>query len=173
MDGLVVYESLYGNTAAIAHAIGEGLTERGMASQVVPVDEVRHSDLVRVRALIVGGPTHAHGLSKATTRATAAGDDANVFEDPTVEPGLRAWLKDLPDGNGRSAAVFDTRFRAPAFVTGSAAKGIAQRIERRGYQITIPPESFFVTKHNTLVAGELERAKGWGAVVVDAMAATL
>ena len=65
MSAVVVYESVYGNTRAIAEAIADGL---GGAS-VVPVSRagVPEADL-----LVVGGPTHMHGLASSRTRQVAA-----------------------------------------------------------------------------------------------------
>ena len=66
--------------------------------------------------LIVGGPTHMHGLSSATTRrmaAQAAAKQASGLSlDPdTCGPGLRDWLKGIGDGHALAAAfaVFSAR----------------------------------------------------------------
>ena len=71
--------------------------------------------------VVVGGPTHAHGMSRATTRkaAVAAADkpESPLEVDPDAEgPGLREWFDSL-DGLGAlptQAAAFDTRLDAPA-----------------------------------------------------------
>ena len=61
------------------------------------------------------------------------------------------------------AAAFGTRSGKPHFVTGSAAKGIAQRLSRHGYKLVSDPESFIVDDSpGPLHAGELERAREWG-----------
>ena len=72
MNALVVYESLYGNTARIAEAIGSGLagaglvvTVAGLGSGSVDGTAIEEADL-----LVVGGPTHAHVLSSASSRAS-------------------------------------------------------------------------------------------------------
>jgi hypothetical protein len=112
--------------------------------------------------LVVGAPTHAHGMSRETTRATAVKDTTNTYEDPTVGEGLRGWLDSLPAGDGRPAAAFDTRIDAPAFLTGAASKGIERQLGHRGYQACLARESFLVTKENHLVEGEMARARAWG-----------
>jgi hypothetical protein len=170
MLALVVYESMYGNTQRIAQAIGDGLTRSGIEVRVVAVDDA--DAVVDVDLLIVGGPTHAHGMSSSSTRLTAQTDEKNAFDDPTVGAGLRGWLKDLPGGDGRPAVAFDTRFRHSALLTGSAAKGIARRLDHDGYHQAAAPESFFVTKDNTLEAGEVERAEAWAEGVAVALGAT-
>jgi flavorubredoxin len=52
----VVYESIYGNTAAIAEAVAEGralgdVDVRAVGDEAVEADKI-----------VVGAPTHAHGL---------------------------------------------------------------------------------------------------------------
>ena len=169
MDALVVYESMFGNTARIANAIGRGLAERGMAVTVAAIDD---AEMLEIPALlVVGGPTHAHGLSTASTRAAAVADHDNAFDEPTMGEGLRAWLSSLPEGRERSAAAFDTRISAPKWITGSAARRIGDRLERHGYRLAIDPESFLVTRHNEMVEGEPERAEAWAAALSDALRA--
>src|SRR6186997_3449161 len=70
MKAVVVYESMYGNTHQIASAIGEGL--RSVAEVVVvPVGEADAELVKSADVVVVGGPTHAHGMSHAGTRKGA------------------------------------------------------------------------------------------------------
>jgi hypothetical protein len=131
MDALVVYESMYGNTRAIAEAIAEGLGGAELRSTREGADP--SADL-----LIVGGPTHMHGLATSGSRkmaAEAVKEDGHGALEPgaTDDPGLRQWLRDLPKVDGGRAATFDTRLDRSAALTGSAARGIARRLRRRGY----------------------------------------
>lgn len=169
MHALVVFESMYGNTAAIAVAIGDGLRGGGMKVDVVPVDAAVADRAAQCDLLVVGGPTHMHGMSRTSTRNTAAKDGNNTYDSPTVTPGIRTWLGDLPEGRQGSAAAFDTRLHGAKALTGSAAKGIGHEIQRRGYRLVIDPESFIVTKDNTLVDGELERAEAWGSHIAEVL----
>jgi hypothetical protein len=134
---------------------------------VLPVHEaVSHTE--RLDLLVVGGPTHAHGL--ATTRSRSAAvhtvedhDAYDVEPDAAEEPGLRSWLADIAPGAGRHAAAFDTRLDKPKLLTGTAAHGIARRLRRHGFDV-IATESFLVEgSEGPLEAGELERARAWGA----------
>src|SRR5262249_54872858 len=109
MKVLVVYESLYGNTAAVGEAIASSLRAEGLDVDVSPVTEIDPGDTADVDRLVVGGPTHVHGMSRASTRKTAASDGKNTYQRPTVELGLREWTEQLPSGAGRRAAAFDTR----------------------------------------------------------------
>ena len=163
MRAAVVYESLYGNTASIAEAIGRGLRSTGMEVTVAGFDAFSPSQVVDLDLLIVGAPTHAHGLSHHATRETARDDEQNRFEGATPEPGLRDWLHDLPDGAARASVAFDTRLHGPKLLTGSAAKTIESKLEDHGFQVAAPAESFEVTKENTLAAGEEARAEAWAA----------
>ena len=132
MKALVVYESMYGNTAAVGEAIATSLRTGGLDVDAGPISRITPADAAGVDLLVVGGPTHAHGMSRPGTRETAAGDKDNTFADPTVAPGLRKWMDELPPGTERRAAAFDTRIDKPILLTGSAAKGIAKRLERHG-----------------------------------------
>jgi Flavodoxin len=158
----VVYESMYGNTRAIAEAIAEGLGDAEVLSVPQAAGRARTADL-----LVVGGPTHIHGI--ATTRSRQAAAEA-VHEDgaahlepgATDEPGLRAWLRDLPDGQHAKAAAFDTRLDKAPWLTGVASRGIAKRLRHRGYDV-IAQESFLVEEsEGPLAEGEVDRAREWG-----------
>ncbi len=166
MKALVVYESMYGNTAAVGEAIATSLRTGGLDVDAGPISRITPADAAGVELLVVGGPTHAHGMSRPGTRETAAGDKDNTFADPTVAPGLREWMDELPPGTERRAAAFDTRIDKPILLTGSAAKGIAKRLERHGYRLLAGPECFLVSTKNRLLEGEIDHATTWGAELV-------
>jgi hypothetical protein len=165
MNALVVSESMYGNTAAVGEAIAASLRARGVCAEARLVSEIDPVEGAEADLLVVGGPTHVHGMSRASTRKTAARDETNTFPDATLEPGLREWLKQLPPGENTLTAAFDTRIDRPVILTGSAAKGIARLLESRGFRQVMKPESFFVTSENQLGEGELEHAAAWGEAV--------
>ncbi|MFB3739145.1 MAG: flavodoxin domain-containing protein [Candidatus Velamenicoccus archaeovorus] len=163
MKALVVFESLYGNTATIGRAVAASLREHGLEVQDRLLSEIEPGATVGYDLLVVGGPTHTHGMSKPDTRRQAAEDAKNAFAERTVEPGLPDWLDRLPRGTGQLAAAFDTRIDKPAILTGSAAKHIAKRLRAHGYRALGDPESFFVTMRNELAEGETGHAATWGA----------
>ncbi len=167
MRALVVFESLYGNTAAVGEVVAGSLRSRGYDVAVGSIANVSTAETDAVDLLVVGGPTHAHGMSRASTRRVGAADEKNTYADPTTEPGLREWLAALPLGRGRGAAAFDTRFDKPVLLTGSAAKGIARRLEHLGFRVIVEPESFLVTVENRLKDGEIERATAWAKVLTE------
>src|SRR5579884_3673556 len=67
MDALIVYESMYGNTRAIAEAIAEGYGE-GASARPVRDAGVPPGDL---DLLVVGGPTQIHGMTTSFSRRVA------------------------------------------------------------------------------------------------------
>jgi hypothetical protein len=167
MKAVVIYESMYGNTHLIASAVADGFRRYGEAV-VVPVDEADASVVGSADVVIVGGPTHAHGMSHVATRKGAIEDaekpdselvlDADADEDE----GLREWFASL-DQVFTNAAAFDTRFNYSAALTGRASKGIARKLRHHGATLIAEPESFFVQKDNHLEAHEEARAQEWGA----------
>jgi hypothetical protein len=166
MRALVVYESVYGNTRAVAEAIAEGLAPLG-AVEVQSVYETADADPDAVDLLVVGGPTHMHGLTSALSRrlAVQAGEEDGVDIEPGArdQRGLRQWLAER-SGEGRKAAAFDTRLDRSPTLTGVAARGIARRLHGCGYELLVKAESFLVEdSEGPLAPGELDRARAWGA----------
>jgi len=167
MNVLVIYESMYGNTHEIAEAIADGMRGAGEV-QVAPVTASVPEAAAEADVLVVGGPTHVHGMSRKSSRTAAAEtaeSDDSIELDPDAEgDGLREWFDQLPKASGSmSAAAFDTRIDKPAIFTGSAAKGIAKQLRRHRYQELAGPESFLVEDTDgPLKAGEVDRARRWG-----------
>jgi flavodoxin len=152
MNALIVYDSKFGNTERIARSIGEELG----SAHVVSIAEAARLDLAAYDLLVVGGPTHIHGMSQPM-RGLASGF-------------IRGTLRDVP------AAAFDTRYHAPAAFTGSAAHGIAHSLKRAGALLIVEPESFFVRSDEaqtdtSLEEGEVERARSWAGVLRERTAA--
>ena len=166
MHAIVVYESMYGNTRHVAEAIARGIDVSGTV-RVVPVSMAEAVSLADFDLIVVGGPTHVHGMSRASTRhsaddaATASGGDLVMEPDSTSE-GVREWLATLSGTTGRAAA-FDTRLDAAPLLTGRASKGIAKMLRAAGFELITQPESFLVGKDTHLLAGEEQRAEAWGA----------
>jgi hypothetical protein len=160
MTALVVFESMFGNTQQIADAVTEGLA-RHLPVEQVEVGAAPVAIGSDVEVLVVGGPTHAFGLSRPGTRRSAA----QQAEDELVSRGmgLREWLGTLPKGSSDVAvATFDTGISKPR-LPGSAAAAAEKRLRRLGFQVLGRPQSFFVEgTTGPLVPGERERARRWG-----------
>ena len=170
MRALVVYESMYGNTRLIADAVGAGL-EATCDVRVVPVAQASRSTVTEADLVIVGGPTHAHGMSRAATRQAAvkaAGKQASplTVEPGALGPGLREWLTTLGQYQAKAAA-FDTRMNWPAVLTGRASRGLARALRRHGFELIAEPESFLVTKQDRLEPQEASRARAWAAGLAE------
>jgi hypothetical protein len=178
MQIVIVYESLFGNTHEIAEAIAEGLREARPDAQVAclqvavaGVDATRGADL-----LVVGGPTHLHGMSFGLSRKMAlkaeeteakAGLAAHEPEGGAEGPGVRDWFHSLPRPEpGSRAAAFDTRLGKP--MSDGAAHVIARRLSHHGYIVVAEPEGFIIedADDGPLSKGEHDRAKAWGASLV-------
>ena len=127
MRALVVVESSFGNTRAVAEAVAEGLGDAEVRSVETAPDELAGIDL-----LVVGGPTHAFGMSRDGTRAEAIRQGA---PGEPGRPGIREWLATLKPPEGLAVATFDTRVakarhlpgRQPARRLGSCAGAGASR----------------------------------------------
>jgi hypothetical protein len=158
---LVVFESMFGNTGEVAKAVAEGL-RTAMTVDVVEVGEAPAVLGDEVELLVVGGPTHAFGMSRPSTRADAAkqGADAGAADGA----GLREWVDEVGKGSARPVVVaFDTKVKRPK-LPGSAARAALKRLRRAGFRALDSAENFYVdgTK-GPLLDGELDRARTWGA----------
>ncbi len=165
MRAVVVYESMYGNTHQIAEAIGDGLRE-SLPTDVISVHEAQPDMMKDVDLVVVGGPTHTHGMSHGSTRESAVTKAAEPDSDLHLDAdaagdGVREWLESLGPMTGRAAA-FDTRIDMSTLVTGRASKGIAKQLRRHGFEVVVDPESFLVTKETHLVPDEQRHARQWG-----------
>lgn len=164
MKAIVLYESVYGNTEAVARAIADGLGPAGDV-EVAQFGEASKGLAEGADLLVLGGPTHGWGMTRPASRQRP---DAQGYP-----VGAREWLQALPPGRGTTAAVFDTRFAKPRWLTGSAALRMARQLGRRGYRLIAPPESFFVLHtEGPLKEGEEERARRWGAELARRTAGT-
>lgn len=166
MRAVVVYESMYGNTHRVAEAIGAGLRAEYEEVVVVPVQAATAEVVGAAHLIVVGGPTHAHGMSRPTTRKAAVDaahepENELILDEAADGPGVREWLDALGTIPVKAAA-FDTRIHIPSLVSGRASHGISKALSRHGAAEICSPESFFVSKQNELEPGEERRAHRWG-----------
>jgi len=150
MKAMVVYDSVHGNTEQVAQAVAGALGAEEVEAR--RVTEVEPDQLADLDVLIVGAPTHAFQPS----------------------PKAKEFLKSIPRGSleGVKVAAFDTRISVEdtdsailSFMVklfGYAAKPIANRLKRRGGELALAPEGFYVEgTEGPLKEGELERAAEW------------
>jgi flavodoxin len=157
MNILIIYDSVFGNTEKIAQAIGTELGSQGNV-ETLRVSAVKPEQLAGLKLLIVGSPTRQF-------RPTTA---ASIF------------LKGIPENSlkGVKVAAFDTRITQSkiegtpvlAFfvrIFGYAAKPMAKTLQKKGGELVVPPEGFFVEgTEGPLREGELERAAAWARHVI-------
>jgi hypothetical protein len=173
MRALVVYESMFGNTQRVALAIAAGLRAT-MQAEAIEVTEASPILAADVELLVVGGPTHSHGLTSPKSRTNAAERAGDRLVTRGV--GIREWLDALvPLPSGLAATAFDTRIKGPELLWGSAAKGAAQRLRAHGFWV-LPTASFLVggptgDPFDRIPEQELERAKAWGEKLAAELAA--
>lgn len=157
MRALIVYESLWGNTAQIARAVADELAKT-MTVEVVDSDAapltVDGYDLIAV-----GGPTHAFSMTRPATRRGAV-EQNGAPRAPSR--GIREWLEELrPVARHVRAVAFDTRVNTPR-LPGSAAKAARHELRSLGFDVGTKAKTFRVHGYEgPLIDGELERAAKW------------
>ena len=141
MKALVVYDSQFGNTEKVAQEIAQTLESKAAVS-IARAAQYGEASWQGVDLLVVGCPTQAWKATKE----------------------MNAFLERIPKGALAHTAVatFDTRYDRPAWLTGSAAKSMANKLSKSGARLVTPPESFFVTgSEGPLAEGELAHAAAW------------
>jgi flavodoxin len=161
MKAIVVYESLWGNTEKIARAVAEGL---GEGARAVPTERATPDVVAAADLVVAGAPVLGFRLATDEMRANLAVSEDGAPTPPDLDhPSLRHWLRSLPAGDGRPAAAFETRiWWSPRGATGD----IERALREAGYEPVGDPQKFIVrNKYGPLRAGEVERARAWGATL--------
>ncbi len=160
MRALVVYESMFGNTAEVARGVAAGLERHGEVD-LVDVGQASETIDEGIDLVVVGGPTHAFSMTRQRTRDEAVNQGASPEH---AGRGIREWLAGLEAGPHTGAvATFDTKVDKMRRLPGSAAKGAARAAHGHGLDKVAPPESFYVEDTDgPLLEGELDRARAWG-----------
>jgi len=161
MKAIVVYESLWGNTAAIARAIAEGVGPEAQAlSTAEATAEATAAAIADADLIVAGAPVIAFRLPSERMRESIRTNPTYSSKPPDLlHPPMRSWLAALPRGKG-CAAAFETRFW---WSPGGATSAIARGLERAGYRIVAKRQRFIVKgTYGPLRDGELERARAWG-----------
>lgn len=158
MKAMVVYDSVFGNTGQVGQAVGDALGSQAEV-ETRQVGDVTPEQLTGLDVLVVGSPTRQFKPTSTTT----------------------SLLKGIPKNGlaGIRVVAFDTRFTenniadAPAIlgffvrIFGYATKPIADRLEKKGGILALPPEGFYVEDvEGPLLEGELERAADWARRIV-------
>ncbi|MEA2004127.1 MAG: hypothetical protein U9O53_04155, partial [archaeon] len=128
-------------------AIAETLSSHGQTKTVV-ADKADPQDLGDTDILIIGSPTQAWRPTKP----------------------IQSFIKNISEEtlNKMHVAGFDTRFKKTRLLTGSAARVITKRLEKKSSKLITPPESFFVSgMEGPLKDGEIERASKWAKAIAE------
>jgi flavodoxin len=157
MNAIVVYESVWGNTAAVARAIAEGF---GPQARAFATDEVAAEEIATADLIVAGSPVFGFSLPTEGMRERILRGETDAGSPPDLShPSLRSWLENVPVGRGRCAA-FETRiWWSPRGATGT----IEKRLSALGYSPIAKAQKFVVRdKYGPLRDGELDRARQWG-----------
>ena len=155
MKGLIVYDSLYGNTEKIALAIGEALGNREEFT-IMRVGNVQPDQFADLDLLIIGSPTQRFqptpaisNLLKGIPKNGLKGVKVTAFDTRLTEE----WINKTP------VLAFFVRLFGPSAY---AAKSMADKLKKKGGKLITPPDGFYVEgTEGPLVQGELERAASW------------
>jgi len=141
VKALIVFDSVHGNTEAVARAIAGVGGKAGI--RMVRAGQAKNGDLVGLDLLVVGSPT--------------------LGGRPT--PALKMFLERIPAGALAKVrvAAFDTRMTMwVAKVFGWAADRIEKALEAKGGIPAAKPTGFIVGgREGPLKEGERERAAVW------------
>lgn len=168
MHAVIVYESLWGNTAAVARAVAEGF---GPGARALTTDEATPAVVADADVLVVGAPVIAFGLASDKTREGIGHPDKHADNPPDVaHPSVKSWLASLPAGRG-FAAAFETRlWWSPRGATGAIEHGL----RAAGYRIVEKAEKYIVVgSYGPLRDGELDRARAWGRSLAELAGASV
>lgn len=162
MSVLIVVESLFGNTMAVARAVATGLADGGAAVTVLRCGEAPAEIPADVSLLVAGAPTHNLHLPNRASRSQAAGRGAAQAD----AVGLAEWIGTATPRRDLRVVTFDTT--TGGAWAGSAAKAAAKLFRRRGFCTPEQGPGFIVTgTPGPLRDGEEERARTWGAGLVS------
>jgi hypothetical protein len=164
MKAVVVYESLWGNTAAVAGAVAEGI---GSGTRVLSTAEAAPAALAGADLIVAGAPVLGFRMPQDAMLQSIRLNAARYQRQPDLsQPAMGAWLSRLPAGRGFSAA-FETRIW---WSPGGSIGGIESGLRHAGYPPLLKGRRFIVTgAEGPLKAGELENAKAWGAELAQAL----
>jgi flavodoxin len=157
MKTVIVYDSIFGNTEQIAKAIGKALSSETEV-EVLKVSQVNPEQLMGLNLLVVGSPTRAFRPTQAVKKLLGSipGNGLKGVNIAAFDTGIS--LEDIDSSIGH---FFINLF-------GYAARPIANRLVKKGGNLIIDPEGFFVKgSEGPLKEGELERAADWAGQILE------
>ena len=157
MKTLVTFDSYFGNTEKIGQAIAKAFSINSTID-IKRCREITADELPQYNLIIMGSPTRGFKPTE---------DVSKLIKE--LKPKALQKCK---------VAVFDTRvaletikskfFRKVVDNGGYAAKSLGVRLKKKGAQLIIAPEGFYVMDtQGPLKEGELERAENWGQKILE------
>jgi flavodoxin len=165
---LVAYESMFGNTERVAHAVAAGLGLEDVGTTVLDVSGSSSVDVREIDLLVVGAPTHAFSLSRPSTRKDAVSQGGRQTAEMT---GMREWISRLPSQGWHAplVAAFDTRVSKVHYLPACASRRAAHLLGQHGCRMVVRPAGFLVRDvPGPLESREVDRAIAWGRQVAVA-----
>jgi flavodoxin len=160
MKTIVIFDSIYGNTKAIAESITQGIAGD---IKVLNVKDADISELKNLDLLIVGSPTHGGRPSK----------DIKAFLDSIPRNALKN-IRIAAFDTGISPEGKGFLMRTIINIFNYAAKPISCSLAKKGGIVIAEPEGFIVEgREGPLKAGELERATRWAREISQKLEKTL
>ncbi len=158
MKAIVVYQSLWGNTAAVARAIAEGI---GPETRVLSTAEASPEAIGGADLLVVGSPVLGFRMpDDGMVKSVGNSPSRDPVPPDLSQPSMRSWLNGLTRGAGHAAAFETGIWWSP----GGAIGGITKALQNAGYTTVGKGKRFIVKgKYGPLREGELEKARQWGA----------
>jgi flavorubredoxin len=145
---VVVYDSLFGNTKAVAESIIEGMKQvSGIETTLGKPKEVDLKQITEYDAILVGSPNHMGGATMSVRRFIGKLGKMNL--------------------EGKLAAVFDTYFGK---ALGQAVKKMEKQINQKapGLKLVTPGLSIKVEGlRGPIAEGELSKCKEFGAKIAN------
>ena len=156
MKAIVVYKSLWGNTAAVARAIAEGI---GSGAQALSTAEATADMVAGADLIVAGSPVLAFKLPTEQIRDSLRSKPVDAPVGQTLHPSMRL-AGGLADGQCPLGG-FRTRvarsFRACHAGDHQSPGGCRLSLNHQAVSIIV------TGKYGPLKEGELERARQWGA----------
>jgi menaquinone-dependent protoporphyrinogen IX oxidase len=146
MNGIVVFDTSYGNTKAIAEAISEALKESGIEADLFHVKDVKKLSVKDYNFLVVGSPTRFGTMSFAVK-----GFLSKVKSEEWMNKPFAVFDTENPE-NIERARVENKEW--------SAAEKIAAKLKDKNMNQLLPVlKSVVLGQKGPLKEGEIERAK--------------
>ena len=160
----MIYESMFGNTAALARAVARGLEDYGVDVDVADVAAAPPPRRGRRSTCWSWAPPPTPSPSATGARVRTRSARARLRTAPRWDCGSGSPSTGAhPHDSLVPVAFFDSRATAVRRLPGSAAHKASRLAREAGFRRQLGTESFYVDDVNgPLLPGEDDRARAWG-----------